>query len=180
MFVTIYCKVVFTDKTTTFIVSSETKISALIHIIKNYALEKFQLTHVEVVEAGQDVRPAELANALIPEDVTIFQKYCNTDINSTSNREIETLAFYIRPVVYGNVCVICQDIDNIAINAYYNCNHLLCNECIVECVRHNLLRCSICRSIRNSMISNSNIIINSSGNNMICVSTLVNNANTVV
>jgi len=164
MFVTIYCKVVFTNKTTTFIVSSETKISSLIHIIKNYALEKFQLTNIEVVEAGQDVRPAELANVLIPEDVTIFQKYGITDVNSTSNGEIETLAFYIRPVVYGNICVICQDIDNIAINSYYNCNHLLCNECIVECVRHNLLRCSICRSVRRNLNHSENININVNNN----------------
>ena len=141
MFTTIYCKVVFTEKTTTFIIPNSVSLRFMIQLIKETALTKFELQNIEVVEAGQDFRPAELANALVPEDITLFQKYGTK----------ETLSFYIRPIVHESrelepSCVICQENEDIRTLCYYNCSHLLCEDCIVGSVRNGLTRCSICRS----------------------------------
>jgi hypothetical protein len=117
----------------------------MIDYVKERAVHDFQLQHIELVDVDQLIRPSENGTALLPEDISISQKY---------GHKLNHLAFYIRPIDAMSTeqvirdCVICHDCENTEPRSYYLCQHLLCDICILNSVQHGLYRCPICRSRR--------------------------------
>jgi len=155
--ISVYFKQVFTTKTMTCNVPADITIREFIKFGKRIARQDFNLLNVEVeiVEAGKNTptRKAEDADALLPEyeneNQTIREKYGNG---------IETISFYIRPYLRElesetaivNECVVCHDGIGVGVGVgsgfgVYGCSHQLCENCVVQCIRHNLNRCPICR-----------------------------------
>jgi hypothetical protein len=160
--VSVYFKQVFTTKTMTCNVPADITIREFIKFGKRIAQQDFNLLNVEVeiVEAGKNTptRKAEDADALLPEyeNQTIREKY---GIGSGSGSGSGTISFYIRerererPCSNECVCVICHDVVGdgvgVGVNRYgYGCSQQLCENCVVQCRRHNLNRCPICRGCR--------------------------------
>jgi len=139
--ITVYLKIVFTSRTITYYVDSNITITQFIDMIKSLAFYAFNLQNLEIIDVDQ----TELGNALLPENITLNQKYINKDF----------IAFYIRPI---SSCVICNNIENIRISFYYRCQHCLCENCFTQSLRHNLVRCPICRSDRNTHENINNVI----------------------
>ena len=107
----------------------------MIEYMKIRSCLDFDLAEIELVEAGQPL--SENAPALVSEDTKIGEKYVN---------RLDNLAFYIRPIQSSTFiqCVICSN-SELPMNYYYECMHPLCEDCVVQCVRHNIAQCSICR-----------------------------------
>jgi len=157
--ISVYFKQVFTTKTMTCNVPVDITIRDFIEFGKQIAVNLLNANvnvEVEIVEAGKNTptRKAEDADALFPEyeNQTIREKYGNGNGNGT-------MSFYIRPrpclelentvnAVNELECVVCHDVVGSGGVNHYCCSHRLCENCVIQCVRHNLNRCPICRVCR--------------------------------
>jgi len=153
--VSIYCKVIFTTRHVRYNIPAVVTVRAMMDRIKQCVSQDFQMHNIELVEAGQPFGIAEHAPALLPEDISLKEKFGD---------RLDYLALYIRPLVTSSnaespQCVICHDEENIITSCYYDCRHRLCDNCIVQSVRHHLLRCSICRCTQRNNNNNNDRVM---------------------